>query len=336
MADVVYAFGDPHGCLGLLNRLDNRLTVLSKHIPANDPLVIGIGDYNDRGPDTKGVYEKIMTESLGGMPLKCNPGNHDVYMVRAIKMFRNNTPGWENWLTYKEDALSTIKSYGIPVNSDMPPQGADARRVMKSFSDKIGDATIDFIVGLPPIQFEGGVFFVHAGLNPSRAVNSQEFEDCIGGVKGFFTTHRNYGGPVCVGHTVQQTPYINKTRDVICIDTGAYEYGVLTTGIFSDGVLAQFIATCPEKGLDWVPVFIDDETMPDFYLSLTRMWFRDVAAASKHPPIGVFSKNERYERFLKLTRIPNMVRVNTLPEAKKIQQRGIKYRTMSIGTKGLQ
>lgn len=304
MSDVIYAIGDLHGEKGLMDRMEDRLMALSRSIPANNPMVVTMGDYCDRGPESRAVLERLLDDGFAGMDWTQMPGNHDVFLTRAYHMFKKGSPGWESWANDTfVGALNTIKSFGVKTVLPERPSRDDLTRLMTSFTKNISPDIIQHIQTLPPLVSDGGIFFVHAGLNPESNANEQSFDDCINGVKGFFNDTMDFGYPVCVGHTTFQAPYLSRSKRIIGVDTGAHEVGVLTAGIFSDGRLFQFIAVCPEEGLSWTPIIVDCPNEPDDYLNVMRMWFKDVANASKETPYLVFDDEKRLQRFLTLTRI---------------------------------
>lgn len=299
MSDVVYAIGDVHGRLDLLKKMEMIISVLSVRIPANDPLAITMGDYCDEGPQTKEVYERLAVPGFAGLPRVSLPGNHDVWLVRAITMFRNNTLGWQNWLAGASESgiAATLKSYGIPVPADFM-NTQDQIRVMRMLSNRVPSGVLDMIQAMPPLLFEAGIIFVHAGLNPSYSINNQDFDDCIMGTRGFWQGVANYGAPVCVGHRVMSSPFVS--GKIFGVDTGAAEYGVLTAAVFVAGALYQFLAVCDDV-LSWTPVIVD--TGDDGYLTKTRMWWREVMKASPEPPYLAFDDPSRLNAFVQATRI---------------------------------
>ena len=101
---------DIHGCLNTLKSLiENRIN-LSK-----SDAIYFLGDYIDRGPDSKGVIDYIMSLQNAGYEIHCLRGNHEDYCLRAWEadkkrfMFRNNIE--KDWR--KNGASSTLDSFGV-------------------------------------------------------------------------------------------------------------------------------------------------------------------------------------------------------------------------------
>ena len=101
---------DIHGCLNTLKSLiENRIN-LSK-----SDAIYFLGDYIDRGPDSKGVIDYIMSLQNAGYEIHCLRGNHEDYCLRAWEadkkrfMFRSNIEN--DWR--KNGASSTLDSFGV-------------------------------------------------------------------------------------------------------------------------------------------------------------------------------------------------------------------------------
>lgn len=101
---------DIHGCLNTLKSLiENRIN-LSK-----SDAIYFLGDYIDRGPDSKGVIDYIMSLQNAGYEIHCLRGNHEDYCLRAWEadkkrfMFRSNIE--KDWR--KNGASNTLDSFGV-------------------------------------------------------------------------------------------------------------------------------------------------------------------------------------------------------------------------------
>ena len=94
---------DIHGELTLFE----ELLQTAGYNPDKDQLIL-LGDYIDRGPDSKRVLEKVMElKHEGAVVLK---GNHEDMMVRAFKTDDERT--WKNWIN-RNGGTETLKSYGF-------------------------------------------------------------------------------------------------------------------------------------------------------------------------------------------------------------------------------
>src|SRR5918998_722468 len=97
----VLAIGDIHGCLHPFNDLLDWVK------PDADDLVVTLGDYVDRGPDTRGVLDRLVGLKQSGMRLVCLRGNHEVMMLAARYGDRGDPA---NWLSV--GGVQTLGSYG--------------------------------------------------------------------------------------------------------------------------------------------------------------------------------------------------------------------------------
>src|SRR5437763_1413232 len=93
------AIGDIHGCLRALDALLEEIS------PQRDDLIVTLGDYVDRGPDSKGVLDRIlaMRREYRWVNLK---GNHDIMMLGA----REDLEHFNEWV--KCGGKQTLESFG--------------------------------------------------------------------------------------------------------------------------------------------------------------------------------------------------------------------------------
>ena len=95
------AIGDIHGCLTALT------TLLDFVAPAADDRLIALGDYVDRGPDSRGVLDLLIALHARGR-LVALRGNHDEMMLEARA---GPTENHSMWLAC--GGLHTLQSYGV-------------------------------------------------------------------------------------------------------------------------------------------------------------------------------------------------------------------------------
>lgn len=101
---------DIHGELKLFNKLLKKI----KYNADKDQLIL-LGDYIDRGPDSKGVLDRVMAlKKQGAIVLK---GNHDDMMIAAVD---NKPDEWKRW--ERAGALSTLESYNSSIKSMELPE----------------------------------------------------------------------------------------------------------------------------------------------------------------------------------------------------------------------
>lgn len=211
----LYGIGDIHGCVNTLNLL------LEKIAPGADDHLVFIGDYVDRGPNTKGVIDRLIR--LQG-ECKCTflRGNHEEMMLDFLD-FRES----ELWHINGGDA--TLASYQVGKgNFDIPDDHEAFIRETVAYWD------------------EPDFFFVHAGLKPHLTIEENlthhSLEVFLWERSHLAAKELAWEKTVVCGHTPQREP-INRPR-LICIDTGCVYvsypgYGVLTAVRLSERDMIQ-------------------------------------------------------------------------------------------------
>ncbi|MFO0825937.1 MAG: metallophosphoesterase family protein [Gemmataceae bacterium] len=199
----VLAFGDIHGCLGPLNALLNWVK------PTSEDVLITLGDYVDRGPDSRGVVERLM-QLRETHNLICLRGNHEQMMLDA---YRGGRPEKKTWLSV--GGVETLASYSIlPGRSgsleDVPPthwQFLDAGLLNYYESDRF--------------------IFVHATVLPDYDLEDQPEYAILWEFLGDTMQHHS-GKTVICGHTSQKSGEPKVVPGAVCIDTWACGRGWLT------------------------------------------------------------------------------------------------------------
>jgi serine/threonine protein phosphatase 1 len=191
------AIGDIHGCSQAL------ATLLERVGPRDDDRIVTLGDYVDRGPDSRGVLHRLITLNRTGR-LVALRGNHDMMMLEALS--RCHTPMW-----LACGGAQTLASYGIR-STDL---ASLPDHVPQSHWHFLEDVCVDW-------HETEKHFFVHANAYPDLPLNEQPlymlhweklYEPCV-----------HFSGKVMVcGHTPQRTGLPVNLGATICIDTGIYE-----------------------------------------------------------------------------------------------------------------
>ena len=198
-SERLIAIGDIHGCRAALDKL---LEVIE---PGPEDLIVTLGDYVDRGPDSRGVVDTLIdlgtrTRLVGLL------GNHEEMMLDVI---RGNEPH-HNWLRY--GGVETLESYGFDGDLDFLPTSHDR------FFDSLGDyfETDEF-------------FFTHAAYDPFTPLRNQSTEllRWYSLNEGLPAPHES-GKVAIVGHTANRDGEILDVGHLVCIDTFCYGGGWLT------------------------------------------------------------------------------------------------------------
>jgi serine/threonine protein phosphatase 1 len=198
----IFAIGDVHGCVGKLTSLMSLLPLDAKR----DTLVF-LGDYVDRGPDSKGMLDYLMALRKKIESVVFLSGNHEKMF---LNYYRDNR---DKELYLMNGGASTIISYG--------GDGFEDGRKMK-----VPESHREFLSGLPVSYETDDYLFVHAGLKPGVPRDKQNPEDMLWIRHEFVESTEDFGKIVVFGHTSFDNPLIQPNK--IGVDTGAVYGGKLT------------------------------------------------------------------------------------------------------------
>jgi serine/threonine protein phosphatase 1 len=181
--------------------------------------LIFLGDYVDRGPDSKGVVDILLVGLPRGFDTHFLKGNHEALLLGFLY---GATP-LEHWRINGGDA--TMASYGIDVEQ-LARSGASANAWRSAFGEALPPAHLAFFRSLELSLSVGDYLFVHAGLRPGVPLSAQGESDLIW-IRSPFLDHAGSFGKIVVhGHTPGEEPVVQSNR--IGIDTGAVFTGKLT------------------------------------------------------------------------------------------------------------
>lgn len=213
----IYAIGDVHGRLDLLATLLTRIDRDLKARPIAGAIEVFLGDYIDRGPDSRQVIDLLIARRRQQDVLFLK-GNHEAYALQFLRdpMILSE---WRHM-----GAISTLLSYGVtPGRGDEPQSQHEAAA---AFRQALPDDHLRFIQGLALSFTCGDFFFTHAGVRPGVPLQSQSQQDLLWIRDDFLLHEEDFGKVVVHGHTPAHEPDIRPNR--INIDTGAYATGRLT------------------------------------------------------------------------------------------------------------
>ena len=227
----LYAVGDIHGRLDLLDDLVARIEDDLRARPAADAALVFLGDLIDRGPDSAGVIERVRTLAFPGKVVTLL-GNHEEMLLRVLAA----QPGMaHDWLGFGGDACA--ESYGVDAAS---LQAMDEERVAEVLGAAVPPAHVAFLKGCGDTVMFGDYLLVHAGIRPGVAVEDQEPHDLRWIRQPFLADSHDHGVLVIHGHTVSDG--VEQRSNRIGIDTGAYQTGILTAAVIEEDEL-RFLAT---------------------------------------------------------------------------------------------
>lgn len=230
---IVYAIGDIHGRVDLLARLHEAIAADAERQPAARRLVVYLGDYVDRGADSRGVIGLLLDRPAPGLEAVHLLGNHERMMLN----FLENPEGGSMWLRNGGDA--TLRSYGIDCAGSESDPGR-LRELQGELEVKLPPRHLEFLHALCLTHVEGDYLFVHAGLRPGVRLAEQQEEDMIWIRGAFLSSALDHGKIVVHGHTITPEPQVCTNR--IGIDTGAW-YTDRLTALALDGERRRLFAT---------------------------------------------------------------------------------------------
>jgi serine/threonine protein phosphatase 1 len=206
MAGRLFAIGDIHGCAGELEALLAALPL------APGDTVACIGDYLDRGPDSREVIEQLVAlrarPGLGTVFLK---GNHEDMCLAWL-----GRPGRFGEAWFLNGGLATLRSYGL----DARTSGAEAATILPP-------AHVDFLERLVLTHVAGDYRLVHAGIRPERTWDDQDEEDLLWVREEFIAHPHAVGATIVFGHTPHREVLVDLPYK-IGIDTGCVYGGWLS------------------------------------------------------------------------------------------------------------
>ena len=210
---LIYAIGDIHGRSDLLALLLAKIVTDAGHSKdASRRTLVFLGDYVDRGHDSRGVVDML----LGGLPKGFEThflkGNHEEIMLDFLR----DPSALGHWLANGADA--TFRSYGMDV-TELIRKGAAPEAWQRAFLASLPEAHRDFFQTLELAVAFGDYLFVHAGVRPGVPLEEQDPHDLVWIRGPFLKSDEDFGKIVVHGHTPAREPVIRANR--IGIDTGA-------------------------------------------------------------------------------------------------------------------
>jgi serine/threonine protein phosphatase 1 len=220
----ISAVGDIHGRADLLRELHRRIAEDAAAAP-DRRVVVYLGDYVDRGADSRAVLDLLLDEPLEGFERVALTGNHEAMLLDFLERPESG-PLWL-W----NGGAATLLSYGVPPPTDpRDPRALAACRA--ALAAALPARHLGFLRSLALRHAEGDYAFVHAGVRPGLPLELQAADDLLWIREEFLRSTLDHGHVVVHGHTVAREAEIRPNR--IGLDTGAYASGRLTAAAFED------------------------------------------------------------------------------------------------------
>lgn len=211
---------------GELEKFEGLLEVAG-YDPAKDQLIL-LGDYVDRGPNAKGVIDKVIAlKEAGALVLK---GNHEDLMIKAL--MTEDERAWKRWAQMNGGDM-TLRSYGF-TEADFAVDEQAETFIKPTLQSEILTQHLAFITNLEHYMETDEYVFVHAGVQPGTPVSETDPHTLMW-IRDEF--HTGYSGKkiVIFGHTSTDTLYGDSdnfhvyfgVNRIIGIDGGAVYGGQL-------------------------------------------------------------------------------------------------------------
>jgi len=198
--EKIFIVGDIHGSLRMLQRLMQRIPWR----PDVDRLIF-LGDFIDRGDDSRGVIEAVMEISRTSERVDCLMGNHEKILLDFVE-------GRDLTTFFLNGGTSTLNSY-------------------RAFQPRYGESLIPaehiaFLRSLKTWVELDNYYVVHAGLRPGVELENQSQEDLLWIRDAFIFSNYRFKKRVIFGHTPFSQPLVMANK--IGLDTGAVYGNKLT------------------------------------------------------------------------------------------------------------
>jgi len=184
-----FIMGDIHGCRNMLEGMLGKID----WDPEKDDLIF-IGDYIDRGDDSKGVVDTLIKLKSMSQNVQCLMGNHE-------SMFLDYLSGVDEESFLLNGGIATLNSYKKNGEVNIPCEHISFYESLKSM-----------------IEMKS-YYIVHAGFNPGIEIEKQTEKDKLWIREDFIFSEYDFGKKIIFGHTPFSLPFIMDNK--IGLDTGA-------------------------------------------------------------------------------------------------------------------
>ncbi|WP_412508691.1 metallophosphoesterase family protein [Roseovarius sp. SYSU LYC5161] len=210
MPTPLYVIPDIHG---QREALDAALATVEADGGA-DATIVFLGDLVDRGPDSRGVIDRLIAGQAAGHDWTVLRGNHDQIFLDFLDAAHAGAEGpgpGPAWLGENMGGVATLASYGVAASQLSPNWQAVRSAVPQSHRR--------FLATLPLYHETPELVFVHAGIRPGIALSDQSPDDLLWIREPFLSDGRDHGRLVVHGHTA--LPYPRHHGNRVNLDGGA-------------------------------------------------------------------------------------------------------------------
>lgn len=228
---TLYAVGDVHGHAEALHAVLEQVRADACREGLVRPRLVMLGDLTSRGPDSKGVLDILVDpRTTRDFRLVVLRGNHEASMLSAME--QPDDPASLAWLFH--GGADTVESYGISLRGSP----GDAIRELR---EAIPGPHVSLLWESRGLWEEPGLFFSHAGIDPSLPLDRQGWETLCWGNRHFLDHPGPFGARVVHGHYPTRDARVQVMEHRIGVDTGA--------GVLREGCLSA-VAIRPDEGVE--------------------------------------------------------------------------------------
>lgn len=220
----LYIVGDIHGRADLLDQMAERIAQDVAQRDDRDCLTITLGDYVDRGLDSRSVLDRLSRNPFPTEYIALK-GNHEELLER----FLQDPSVAESWR--RLGGLETLQSYGVSI--DKIRRGRGFEEASRAFDASLPDTHRKFLSSLKESFSIGECFLCHAGVRPGIPLDHQIAQDLFWIRDEFLNCDQKFDKMIIHGHTPNEWPDVRPNR--VNIDTGAFATNRLTCLIIEDG-----------------------------------------------------------------------------------------------------
>ena len=224
----IYVIGDVHGQLDMLRAAHERIEADRTARRDRMAPVLHLGDYVDRGPDSRGVIDFLIDGKLRGKRWIFLRGNHDRIFQGFLADHDYRDPVLRadlSWVSPNMGGSQTLASYGVHVR-----RIGSIRPAWDAAQHSVPPSHVEFLRDLKLYHETRDLIFVHAGLRPGIPLAEQTEDDLIWIRGPFLDDGSDHGKLVVHGHTPVETPEHWGNR--VALDTGAGYGRPLTAAVF--------------------------------------------------------------------------------------------------------
>ena len=242
---MIYAIGDIHGQKAMLD----RALALIEADGGPEAEIVFLGDYTDRGPDSRGVLDTLIAGRDAGRPWRILKGNHDRmfhdFVVHGTEHDSRVKSGI-SWINRRLGGVTTLASYGLEGNAhflhpsgggletlasyDMGMENLTPEQLLRRAVWAVPPHHLAFLASLPLTYQTDDLLFVHAGLRPGIPLEDQAEDDLIWIREGWLDDTSDHGRLVVHGHTALEHPRHHGNR--VNLDGGAGYGNTLHPAVF--------------------------------------------------------------------------------------------------------